>query len=435
MRIKTKERTQRSTSASHSKVANHVGGKTFKPMGLMRIYLLMTVIVSIFMLMIQMHIVDRHVIEVSYLSSSPISVIHNTMALAEGPKTTLTNETKVNCEDIDDPDEDLKPILKILCRGGYDISENSKDVDRSLLPKWSNIMATYGPPKIFGLETCPIYRNKVQPSKRHVAPAGLFNTGTNLLDSLLRTNCDFTHLHEGRRMRYQVPWGKHVPFRYVGEHQTKKNKMDEMEHSDTLAIVAVRDPYTWMQSMCLQPYAAQFDHTKSQCPNIVPYESDIAAHPRYGRMKYIPIHVKYDHEYHLKYESMAHFWTEWYSDYIKFEADNKTMVSPVDFPFLLLRMEDLVFHADKVIPIMCECSGGKMKKGGVKQTSFIANGLNHAVDTSTGVNSGLIRSVIKYGNTTRRRKGYPDFQLQAAKEILDPRLMELLGYPYVEPSE
>ena len=33
--------------------------------------------------------------------------------------------------------------------------------------------------------------------------------------------------------------------------------------------------------------------------------------------------TEYDHEYHLKYESMAHFWTEWYSDYIKFEADNK----------------------------------------------------------------------------------------------------------------
>lgn len=433
MALKTNNTTHRSTSAFHNMAASREEGKTVKPMGLMLIYLLMMVIISVFILMIQMHVVDNHVVEISSLSSSPFSVIHNSLDLPERPSTTNKTQVSGSCEDIDDPDEELKPILKILCRGGYDISENSKEVDRSLLPKWSNIMAAYGPPRIFGLETCPIYRNKVHPSKRLVAPAGMFNTGTNLLHTLILSNCDFSNLHD-RKMIYQVPWGKHVPFRYVAEHKSPSKRFEHVDSSDTLAIVMVRDPYTWMQSMCLQPYGARYDHDKSRCPNIVPYKSDIEAHPRYGKMKYIPVRVQYD-KTRLKYDSMGHLWSEWYLDYIKFQADNKTMVSPVDFPFLMLRMEDLVFHAETVIPIMCECGGGKMKEGGIKQTSTIANGYNHAVNTSSGINSGLIRSVIKYGNITRRRKGYPDFQLQAAKEVLDPRLMELLGYSYEEPSE
>ncbi len=429
MRPKNNKKSHISSSASHNGATNRLEARPkAKPMGLMQIYLLTTVIVSVFMLMVQMRIVDNHVVELSssYLSSSSISVLHEAMDLsAATPK-------RDKCEDIT-ADEDLKPILRILCKGGYDISENSKEVDRSLLPKWSAITAMYGPPKILGLETCPIFRNKTYPENRHVAPAGMFNTGTNLLSELIRDNCNFTDLKPKHRMRYQVPWGKHIPFRYRGKHDTGLPKFNGMVHSDTLPVVAVRDPYTWMQSMCLQPYAAQYDHDKSKCPNIVPYESDIEAHPRFAKMKYIPVNVKYDKEIRIKYESMAHFWNEWYSDYIRFENDNKTMVSPLDFPFIVVRMEDLIFHADTVIPIMCECGGGKLKDGGVKRVTKIANGYNHAVDTSTGEKSGLIRSVIKYGNTTRRRKGYPQFQLQAARDVLDPRLMQVFGYSFEKP--
>jgi hypothetical protein len=46
---------------------------------------------------------------------------------------------------------------------------------------------------------------------------------------------------------------------------------------------------------------------------------------------------------------------------------------------------------------------------------------------------GLLKSIVKYGNTTKRRDGYATFQLEAAKDVLDSRLMNLLGYRYEEP--
>lgn len=411
-----------------------------KPMGLMRIYMVVLVTVAAAMLLVQMHIMENHVIE-----------SNNSMFLSapspKSPRTKITKKPivpkkgKKDCDSIvdsdEDADEDLKPILKILCRGGYDVSKTSTTVDRSVLPKWSEILDFYGPPKILGLETCSIFRTNTKQEDRHVAPAGLFNTGTNLLDNLIDDNCDFknTNVNKKELMTYEVPWGKHIPFsnRYNHTAWSKNNRYHGMDPSNSLPVLAVRDPYTWMQSMCKQPYAAQFDHSKSSCPNIVPYESDIKAHPRFGSMKYIPVWVKYDKSNGIvkRYESLGHLWNEWNSEYIKFQEHSNAMASPTDFPFIVVRLEDLTFHGQTVIPQICECAGGTVRNNGqIRQHAKIANGHNHAVDTSSGEFSGLLRSVIKYGNITRRRDGYPDFQLEAAKEVLDPRLMELLGYPY-----
>ena len=408
------------------------------------VYLLLTVIVSAAMLLIQMHIVENHVVESSSLFlSEPIS--------KESRMVHTQTEKRDKCDEIvdndDDADEDLKPILKLLCKGGYDVSKTSKTVHRSALPKFSDVLDFYGPPKILGFETCSIYRKNTRRKDRHVAPAGMFNTGTNLLDGLIRENCDLGNTNVNWRydITYQVLWGKHIPFRYrknrtAYSENTKKYK--GMLYSNTLPVVAVRDPYTWMQSMCRQPYSAQFDHNKLSCPNIVPYESDIEAHPRFKKMKYIPVHVKYDKEIRFKYESMAHLWNEWYSEYIRFDNDNTNdnshnnrtaiMTSPIDFPFIVVRLEDLIFHPETVIPKICECGGGTVNGGTVHQITEIANGYNHAVDTSSGMDSGLLRSIVKYGNISKRRDGYPKFQLKAARDTLDPRLMDLLGYSYEE---
>jgi hypothetical protein len=58
------------------------------------------------------------------------------------------------------------------------------------IPSWSQIINNYGEePVILGLERCEAYRNSVDPTDRTVAPAGLFSTGTNLIDSLVSHNC------------------------------------------------------------------------------------------------------------------------------------------------------------------------------------------------------------------------------------------------------
>ena len=158
------------------------------------------------------------------------------------------------------------------------------------------------------------------------------------------------------------------------------------------------------------------------CPNIVPYPDDIKAHPRYGNMKHIPIHVKYDkaEDYVLKYESLPGLWNDWYSLYQNAFGD---------FPFLIVRMEDLVFHGETVVPQLCECAGMKARKK-LRHTTEVAN-RNHGIEQNA-TDQGLLRSIIRYGNVTKRRDGYPDFQLEAARDVLgETELMEVFHYPYI----
>jgi len=433
---------------------------------LVRKLLLLSVFVSVVMLLIQMHLLDNHI---SSLSSplSPLSIsrsirIHSSSNINDDDKEDTNDDDKEEGEEATDDDDkedsiaeikiteedeegldpDLKPILKILRQGGYNISKDSDMIDRSLLPKWSEIVKAYGPPRILGLESCQKYRDTTKPRDRNIAPAGLFNSGTNLLSHLLLENCDFDDLQPqyGTGTFWQPIWGKHTPATYrtianIGKKYTKS-------YETTLPILSIRDPYTWMQSMCRQNYGAQFDHNKETCPNIIPYPADMDAHPRYRKMKYVPVNAKFTLKYYkVHYDSLAHMWNEWYQTYMQFDdngndkgQDNDTnnkMKEP-DFPFLVVRMEDLIFHAQTVVPQLCECAGAKYDGGdeGFQHIRWIANG-NHGIDVSDR-QSGLLRSVIKYGNFTNRRMGYPNFQLEAAKDILDPRMMEMLAYPYEE---
>lgn len=100
-------------------------------------------------------------------------------------------------------------ILKILHAADVEIDEELANV----LPTWEDITGMYGDrPIISGLETCEAYREQVKPEDRMTGPAGMFNTGTNLLYELLKVNCDIKEArlkprreprHNG--MRWQAP--------------------------------------------------------------------------------------------------------------------------------------------------------------------------------------------------------------------------------------
>ncbi|KAL3920960.1 MAG: hypothetical protein SGILL_003000 [Bacillariaceae sp.] len=384
------------------------------------------------MLLVQMHILHLHLSDFSssmdrYMDQQKEFFHHLPSTKGKRMPRPLPSDSSDDKQPLgeipEDEDEDLKPILKILQQAGHDIT-NDEEIRRESLPKWSKILDAYGPPKILGLETCQAYRDAHLPDERTLAVGGLFNTGTNLLYALLTENCQRNHTEISRTkystVQWQVPWGKHIPANRRSDHTHKKPRV---VYDAVMPIVTVRDPYTWMQSMCRQSYAAQFDFSKKTCPNIVPYPEDIEAHPRYGKMKHIPVHVKYDKTegYAVKYESLPSLWNEWYSLY-----KNATG----SFPFVMVRMEDLVFHAETVMPQLCECAG--MVYGGkLKHQGEVAN-QNHGIELNA-TDQGLLRSIIRYGNITNRRVGYPPFQIDAAKEVLsETSLMGLFRYPYLE---
>lgn len=144
---------------------------------------------------------------------------------------------------------------------------------------------------------------------------------------------------------------------------------------------------------------------------------------RYGKMKYMPVHAKYKSDLQLKYPSIVHLWNDWYNSY----------VNTTDFPRLVVRMEDVVFRAEVVLPKVCECFGGRWRhqdRNEVRYHTEVAN-QNTGIDTSAG--SGLLRSIIRYGNRNKRRQHYQVIQFEAARQLLDPKLMAMFGYSYEPP--
>ena len=111
--------------------------------------------------------------------------------------------------------EGQKEILRVLEQAGVTVD----DATLATLPNWSDITSMYGPkPIIYGLDTCAKFQSTFKPEERFIGPAGIFNTGTNLLAKLLKDNCEipgaapehpYTRDKMAPGMRFQVPWGKH----------------------------------------------------------------------------------------------------------------------------------------------------------------------------------------------------------------------------------
>jgi hypothetical protein len=132
-------------------------------------------------------------------------------------------------------DKDLAPIVAILRQAGYDL--NNKEVfDRetlSSLPNWTAVNEFYGKPKIYGLETCELFRQSISEKDRKIGVAGTFNSGTNLLSSLLTNN-----VRSRMNVLWQVPWGKHRPPSYRLNHSTKGSV--HVNQTAVLPVVVVR---------------------------------------------------------------------------------------------------------------------------------------------------------------------------------------------------
>lgn len=75
------------------------------------------------------------------------------------------------------------------------------------LPTWQQVLDLYGPgPVVYGLETCPTFRDTIPLDDASIGTAGLFNTGTNPFAMYLSANCvmpNNTHDKHGG-MRWQV---------------------------------------------------------------------------------------------------------------------------------------------------------------------------------------------------------------------------------------
>jgi len=280
----------------------------------------------------------------------------------------------------------------------------------SQLPSWDDIVSMYGDkPIIHGLETCKTYRDTVEPADRMLGPAGIFNTGTNLLFELMKANCNIkeartskTHREPMRNgMRFQPPWGKHnPPSIHRGQH-VAKFWGEGINQTAFFPVVMIKDFYHWAGSQCRHAYTCFWEHHKDRCPNLV----DAYNHPNQAMVRFGKGTIYYD--------SILDLWNKHYQEW-----EEQT------FPHLITRYEDLLFHGEEVTRIACDCVGGEFTPNfGYVEGSAKENGL----PIHNGAN-GLVKAMLQYGNSANRLTGFTDRDRLYASKTIDSNLLDRYGY-------
>ena len=337
-------------------------------------------------------------------------------------------------------------LLSILEDAGY-LAISRESLQQ--LPTWKQVVELYGEtPHIVGLETCETFRNTIDPRKAFMAPAGPFNSGTNLLAELLWCNCALPNLRrklDWYAKRWQVNFGKHQPPRTRAYHQVRKS----VNNTFQMPIVAVRDPYSWMQSMCRHGYTANWLHTTKHCPNLIPnhvdftyydslqlnddktafglddgdYKDDDNPEANFTKeMATIPVHVKYK-SLTTHHTSLAHMWNDWYGEYVE-----------ADFPRIFVRMEDLVFHARNVTETICKCVGGRLWKRGFR---YVTDSAKEGEINERQYETTMLDAMIRYGSakSLHRTQGMTKEDKDYARSVLRTDLMEMFGYNHPQETK
>jgi hypothetical protein len=221
-----------------------------------------------------------------------------------------------------------------------------------------------------------------------------------------------------------------------------------------------------MKSMCRNPYTVKWPHNPNLCPHLA-FEDG----------SYNGVHVKYANDRYQEAQSLAHLWNDWYRDYYNITpsvpedeeeksqqqrqvkeseeedpTDEDESASPQKdqhnnlhnnnqnehYPWIMVRMEDLIFHAKETITKVCSCIGGVVRTD--RPFTYI---VDSAKCDSPGhdCSTGLAQAWIKYGGRRRRNQrpleepGWTRNDYRIAQQVLDAELMEQLHYhhPQVPP--
>ena len=161
-------------------------------------------------------------------------------------------------------------------------------------------------------------------------------------------------------------------------------------------------PYSFQQ--CKQPYAADWKHSKTHCPNLVPTEKE-QPEPTGA----VPVDIKFDKTSKFHWESLVDLWNDWYRQYLE-----------ADYPRLMVRFEDLLFQAPAVMQQISNCMGVDFNVEMFKYQTKSAKG--------HGSHTDFLHAIIKSGNETARKKGMTEADLTFAAQHLDIDLMRIFQY-------
>jgi hypothetical protein len=148
------------------------------------------------------------------------------------------------------------------------------------------------------------------------------------------------------------------------------------------------------------------------CPNLVPSWKE---RTRRGieHLKTFEVTVclkedENDTRFTSHYDSLTDLWTKWNRQYLE-----------ADYPRLIIRYEDTLFHAEKVMELLGQCAGLPTA------TPFryrLAAGKDH------GNSTDFVTAMAKYGTGSGRYAGLVPKDLKHARKTLDSELMSIFHY-------
>lgn len=155
--------------------------------------------------------------------------------------------------------------------------------------------------------------------------------------------------------------------------------------------------------MCKSPYEARWDH-KTRCPNLI--------NPKTHEMNQVKV-VHYNPDTY--FDSLVHYWAQWYREYLE-----------ADYPRLMIRFEDLHFHAKELIDTICQCAGG-VARDPQGDFQFISDSAKWGA-AHTKSKTNMVTAMIKYGHDKNRFNGMSDEDIDFATTVLTPEWMNLFQY-------
>lgn len=159
--------------------------------------------------------------------------------------------------------------------------------------------------------------------------------------------------------------------------------------------------------MCKSPYKARWSKGLGEhCPNLVPNEEELTTNVYLGIETF---EVTVDRDYNERYDSLADMWSEYYDQYMQ-----------AGFPRLIIRFEDTLYHAERVMELVTECIGAPMQEP-----------FKYHLDASKehGNPADFATALAKYGSAEGRAGGMSELDKEYAAVALNEHLMKTFRYP------
>eukprot|EP01084_Bolivina_argentea_P171917 297828_1 len=310
---------------------------------------------------------------------------------------------------------------------------------------------------------------------------GLYNTGTNALLHLLKSNCyGLNHTRHtdkeltqniSRNVKYFQRFNfkslynitKHEAIPSMEQLIEKNIPYDSDYSTEELYIIIIKDPYTWIKSMCKASYYVVFGRyywTKHPlCPqNISQYNGTMSANQWHGHLFNNIIEL-----YNIYYQSwlggnltvgigtlsrnkalsqIGGFKTlpikRFYKGLQKFvftfvhngKFRNKTMkhelfhylqtfYKPVKLPHIVIRFEDILFRPEDVVDKVCQCVGGFRTED---------TWLQENAAKRHGKSKTRQQALAAYADQTYRYINYNENDIKFVNSVLNISIMKMFGY-------